>query len=76
MSQPTMSASTTTDDVLTALGEVIDPDFGINVVGLGFVYHVELDDEHIATPTFTPPWTLARITGDGREQLRAIGSSL
>ncbi len=112
MSQPTTSASTTTDDVLAALGEVIDPDLGINVVDLGFVYHVELDDQHVATLTmtltspacplttviedqirtalvtaglvrdyrvnwvFSPSWTPARITEDGREQLRAIGFSL
>lgn len=112
MSQPTMSSSATTDDVLAALGEVIDPDLGINVVDLGFVYDVALDDERIATLTmtltspacpltaviedqirtalvaaglvrdyrvnwvFTPPWTPARITDDGREQLRAIGFSL
>jgi metal-sulfur cluster biosynthetic enzyme len=112
VNQPTMSSSATTDDVLAALGDVIGPDLGSNVVNLGFVYDVGLDDERIATLTmpltspacpltaviedqlrtalvapglvrdyrvnwvFTPPWTPAPITEDGREQLRAIGFSL
>jgi metal-sulfur cluster biosynthetic enzyme len=57
-----MSSSATTDDVLAARGEMIDPDLGVNVAEVNWV--------------FTPPGTPARITEDGRKQLRAIGFSL
>ncbi|MGH8934375.1 MAG: metal-sulfur cluster assembly factor [Egibacteraceae bacterium] len=107
-----MSTMVTTGQVMEALGEVIDPDLGINVVDLGFVYGVEVAEDGTATLdmtltspacpltkviedqirtaligaglvpnfrvnwVFTPVWTPARITADGRDQLQAIGFSL
>ena len=35
---------TTIDDVTEALKDVVDPELGINVVDLGLVYGVHLDD--------------------------------
>lgn len=97
----------TQDQVLEALKEVIDPELMVNVVDLGLVYGVEIDEEAnvVVDMTLTspacpltdqlewgaqsaldglvnsvtinwvwlPPWTLDRITDDGREQLRYIG---
>jgi metal-sulfur cluster biosynthetic enzyme len=37
----------TKDDVLEVLKMVIDPELGINVVDLGLVYEVEVDDDSV-----------------------------
>ena len=37
-------ASTSQDDVYEAMKDVVDPELGINVVDLGLVYDVHLDD--------------------------------
>ncbi|WP_455130712.1 metal-sulfur cluster assembly factor [Propionibacterium acidifaciens] len=97
----------TQDQVLEALKEVIDPELMVNVVDLGLVYGVEIDEEAnvvidmtLTSPAcpltdqlewgaqsaldgivnsvtinwvWLPPWSLDRITDDGREQLRYIG---
>lgn len=101
-----MSDKTTLDDVTEAMKDVIDPELGINVIDLGLVYDMRLEDD-VATLDMTltsaacplqdviedqtkqvltdlvkdvkinwvwmPPWGPARITDDGREQLRSIG---
>ncbi|MDQ0160306.1 metal-sulfur cluster assembly factor [Alkalibacillus salilacus] len=36
-----------------ALENVIDPELGIDIVNLGLVYNIELDDEGLATVTMT-----------------------
>ena len=41
------------DDVTEAMKDVVDPELGINVVDLGLVYGVELDDESNATIDMT-----------------------
>ncbi len=95
------------DEVLEALKDVVDPELGINVVDLGLIYgvHVEEDSSVVVDMTLTsaacpltdmiedqadaalegmvnalhinwvwmPPWTAAKITDDGRDQLRAMG---
>jgi metal-sulfur cluster biosynthetic enzyme len=101
-----MDKKVTVDDVTEAMKDVIDPELGINVIDLGLVYDMRLEDE-VATLDMTltsaacplqdviedqtnqvlsdlvkevkinwvwmPPWGPARITDDGREQLRSIG---
>ncbi len=39
-SRPTAVASSTVDDVLEAMKDVVDPELGINVVDLGLIYGV------------------------------------
>jgi metal-sulfur cluster biosynthetic enzyme len=96
----------TLDDVTEAMKDVIDPELGINVIDLGLVYDMRLDNDEVtldmtltsaACPlqdviedqtnqvlsdlvkevkinwVWMPPWGPARITDDGREQLRSIG---
>jgi metal-sulfur cluster biosynthetic enzyme len=40
------TATVTVDDVTEAMRDVVDPELGINVVDLGLLYGVHLDDEH------------------------------
>ncbi|RHW25552.1 metal-sulfur cluster assembly factor [Nocardioides immobilis] len=43
---PAVGTSTTTvEDVTEAMKDVVDPELGINVVDLGLVYDVHLDDD-------------------------------
>ena len=44
-------APPTVADVEEAMRDVIDPELGINVVDLGLVYGIAIDDEH--TPSST-----------------------
>ncbi len=98
------------EDLEEAMRDVVDPELMVNVVDLGLVYGISLDDDNNATVDMTltsptcpltdrleydtqlameglvnsvtinwvwlPPWTLDKITEDGREQLRAIGYNL
>lgn len=101
------SARPTIEDLTEAMKDVVDPELGINVVDLGLVYGLHLDDDNACTVDMTltsaacpltdviedqtytalegltesavinwvwmPPWTAAKITEDGRDQLRSIG---
>jgi len=40
-------------DVLEALRDVVDPELGVNVVDLGLIYGVDLDDNRVATVDMT-----------------------
>ena len=51
MTEPTTSVSV--DDVLEAMRDVVDPELGINVVDLGLVYGVTIDDEKRAVVDMT-----------------------
>jgi metal-sulfur cluster biosynthetic enzyme len=99
----------TQEDVLEALREVVDPELGVNVVDLGMVADILIDDGHVVvdlvptSPTcpmtdrieysaelaleglvnsltvnwlWLEVWTPARLTEDGREQLRAFGLNI
>jgi metal-sulfur cluster biosynthetic enzyme len=43
----------TVEDVVEAMHDVVDPELGINVVDLGLVYGVTLDDDHRAIVDMT-----------------------
>ena len=102
-----LSSAPTEEDLTEALKDVVDPELGINVVDLGLIYGLHLEDDNTLTIDMTltsaacpltdviedqtntaleglvngfainwvwmPPWGLEKITGDGREQLRALG---
>ena len=43
----------TVDDVTEAMKDVVDPELGINVVDLGLIYDVMVDDNNIAVLNMT-----------------------
>ena len=49
----TLTAMPTVDDVIEALKDVIDPELMVNVVDLGLVYGVNIDDEGNVTIDMT-----------------------
>ena len=64
--------STTTDeDVLEALHDVVDPELGINVVDLGLVYGVHVDDHNVATLDMTLTSAACPLTDVIEDQTRA-----
>lgn len=97
----------TEEEIEEAMKDVVDPELFVNIVDLGLLYGVTVDDEGnvtldmtLTSPTcpltdkieydtryvleglatsvtlnwvWLPPWSLEKITDDGREQLRAIG---
>lgn len=100
----------TAEDVREALHQVIDPELGIDVIDLGLVYGIEIDElgrailtMTLTTPacpltdliedecattlaglvdefridwTWTPRWTVDKITPEGAQQLAALGFNL
>ncbi len=53
LSDPAPSAAPTEDEVLEAMKDVVDPELMVNVVDLGLVYGVQLDDQANATIDIT-----------------------
>lgn len=51
--ETTPSAKPHEDDVVEALKDVVDPELGINVVDLGLVYGVHVDDDSSVTVDMT-----------------------
>jgi len=57
--------------VWEALYDVLDPDLGVNVVDLGFVRGVTLDEHDVATLTMTLTSPACPLTGIMEDQIRA-----
>jgi len=51
--QPGPGSSPELDDLLEALRDVVDPELGVNVVDLGLVYGVTVDEARVATIDMT-----------------------
>ncbi|HEY6786702.1 MAG TPA: metal-sulfur cluster assembly factor [Trebonia sp.] len=58
------------EDVLEALRDVVDPELGINVVDLGLVYGVDVDDAKVATVDMTLTSAACPLTDVIEEQAR------
>jgi metal-sulfur cluster biosynthetic enzyme len=59
------------DDVLELLRDVVDPELGINVVDLGLVYGVKLDESNSATIDMTLTSAACPLTDVIEDQTRA-----
>ena len=53
LSDPAPSAAPTEDEVLEAMKDVVDPELMVNVVDLGLLYGVQIDDEGNVTLDMT-----------------------
>ena len=61
----------TDDQVIEAMKDVVDPELGINVVDLGLVYGVSVDDANIATVDMTLTSAACPLTDVIEDQTRA-----
>ena len=61
----------TTRTVIEAMKDVVDPELGINVVDLGLVYGVSVDDANIATVDMTLTSAACPLTDVIEDQTRA-----
>jgi metal-sulfur cluster biosynthetic enzyme len=61
----------TDDDVLEALHDVVDPELGINIVDLGLVYGVQVDDNNVAIVDMTLTSAACPLTDVIEDQTRA-----
>jgi metal-sulfur cluster biosynthetic enzyme len=64
------SLTVTTEDVLEALKDVVDPELGINVVDLGLIYGVALDASTTATIDMTLTSAACPLTDVIEDQTR------
>jgi metal-sulfur cluster biosynthetic enzyme len=58
------------DDVEEAMKDVVDPELGINVVDLGLVYGIHIDDENTATLDMTLTSAACPLTDVIEDQAR------
>jgi metal-sulfur cluster biosynthetic enzyme len=59
------------DEVEEALKDVVDPELGINVVDLGLIYGLHVDDENVVTIDMTLTSAACPLTDVIEEQARA-----
>jgi len=59
------------DDLTEAMRDVVDPELGINVVDLGLVYGVQVDDGNVATIDLTLTSAACPLTDVIEDQTRA-----
>ncbi|HEX4830173.1 MAG TPA: metal-sulfur cluster assembly factor [Trebonia sp.] len=58
------------EDILEALRDVVDPELGINVVDLGLVYGVDIDEARVATLDMTLTSAACPLTDVIEDQAR------
>jgi metal-sulfur cluster biosynthetic enzyme len=58
------------DDVTEAMRDVVDPELGINVVDLGLVYGLDVDEEDVATIDMTLTSAACPLTDVIEDQTR------
>lgn len=64
--------STSIDDVTEAMRDVVDPELGINVVDLGLVYGVTVDDANTAVIDMTLTSAACPLTDVIEDQTRQV----
>jgi metal-sulfur cluster biosynthetic enzyme len=68
---PWTGAKASVDDVEEAMKDVVDPELGINVVDLGLVYGVHVDDENVVTLDMTLTSAACPLTDVIEDQTRS-----
>ncbi|HWV26136.1 MAG TPA: metal-sulfur cluster assembly factor [Aeromicrobium sp.] len=64
-------SATSQDDVIEAMKDVVDPELGINVVDLGLVYGVDVDEHSNAVVSMTLTSAACPLTDVIEDQTRA-----
>jgi metal-sulfur cluster biosynthetic enzyme len=59
------------EDVEEAMRDVVDPELGVNVVDLGLVYGIDVDDNNVATLDMTLTSAACPLTDVIEDQTRA-----
>jgi metal-sulfur cluster biosynthetic enzyme len=67
---PTTTSTTSVEDVTEAMRDVVDPELGINVVDLGLVYDIGVDDTNVATIDMTLTSAACPLTDVIEDQTR------
>ena len=65
---PTISRAPTQDEVEEALRDVVDPELGINVVDLGLIYGLDIDDKDSVTIDMTLTSAACPLTEEIEDQ--------
>ncbi len=65
------TATATKDDVFEAMKDVVDPELGINVVDLGLVYDIRVEEDNTATLDMTLTSAACPLTDVIEDQTRA-----
>jgi metal-sulfur cluster biosynthetic enzyme len=68
--KPAVTKKASTDDVEEAMKDVVDPELGINVVDLGLVYGVHVDDDNVVTLDMTLTSAACPLTDVIEDQTR------
>ncbi|MGI9083998.1 MAG: metal-sulfur cluster assembly factor [Aeromicrobium sp.] len=68
---PINGSATTEDDVFEAMKDVVDPELGINVVDLGLVYGVDVDEHSNTVLSMTLTSAACPLTDVIEDQTRA-----
>ncbi len=78
MTEPAVTNSTDlqTEDLLEALRDVVDPELGVNVVDLGLVYGVTLDEDKVLTIDMTLTSAACPLTDVIEDQARSATEGL
>jgi metal-sulfur cluster biosynthetic enzyme len=65
------TGTTSVDDVTEAMRDVVDPELGINVVDLGLVYGIHIDEANVATIDMTLTSAACPLTDVIEDQTQA-----
>lgn len=65
------TGTTSVDDVTEAMRDVVDPELGINVVDLGLVYGIHVDEANVATIDMTLTSAACPLTDVIEDQTQA-----
>jgi metal-sulfur cluster biosynthetic enzyme len=71
-----MTATVDLEDLKEALRDVVDPELGINVVDLGLIYGVTVDEQNVATVDMTLTSAACPLTDLIEEQANAATDGL